>query len=161
MSDHSDALESTSAPKAEPAGPKPEENTGEIRTEGWAVIHTYSRAQAIADGALVDLMQPETAQLVHEAGFKFPMAMTIGAFSETIGALDTELPPGQDFKGRLWDVLWLLKCAIRTNPESTDRVFFSVKVWGGRRHKEVKLWSLIGPGDTPEPVITIMLEGED
>ncbi|SPE52864.1 hypothetical protein SBV1_160020 [Verrucomicrobia bacterium] len=34
-------------------------------------------------------------------------------------------------------------------------------VWDGNRHNEIKLWSLCGPGDDGEPVITIMLEGED
>jgi hypothetical protein len=29
------------------------------------------------------------------------------------------------------------------------------------KRESVSLWSLIGPGDEGEPVITIMLEGED
>jgi len=33
------------------------------------VISSYSRAQAIDDGVLVDLMQGELASLVREAGF--------------------------------------------------------------------------------------------
>jgi len=40
-------------------------------------------------------------------------------------------------------------------------VLFQVSVWDGQRRNEVKLWSVCGPGDDAEPVITIMLEGED
>jgi len=32
---------------------------------------------------------------------------------------------------------------------------------GDGKHETVKLWSLIGPGDDGEPVLTLMLEGED
>ena len=123
-------------------------------------IAVYTRQQAIEDGVLVDLMQPETVSLVREAGFKFPVAMTAGAFAATVAEIDQPLPAGQDIRGRLWDVLWMLTCAIKT-AGSTDRVKFRVNVWNGSRRDEVKLWSLCGPGDDGAPVVTIMLEGED
>ena len=123
-------------------------------------IAVYTRKQAIEDGVLVDLMQPETVGLVREAGFKFPVAMTAGDFAATVAEFGQTLPEGQDIQGRLWDVLWMLSCAIKT-AGSTDRVKFRVSVWNGRRRQEVKLWSLCGPGDDAAPVVTIMLEGED
>jgi hypothetical protein len=123
-------------------------------------IAVYTRRQAIEDGVLVDLMQAETVRLVREAGFKFPVAMTAVAFAATVAELGQPLPEGQGIQGRLWDVLWMLTCAIKT-AGSTDRVKFRVNVWNGRRRDEVKLWSLCGPGDDGEPVVTIMLEGED
>ena len=123
-------------------------------------IAVYSRRQAIEDGVLVDLMQPETVGLVREAGFKFPVAMTAGAFAATVAAIGERLPEGQDIQGRLWDVLWMLSCAIKT-AGSTDRVKFRVSVWNGRRREEVKLWASCGPGDDAAPVVTMMLEGED
>ena len=123
-------------------------------------IAVYTRRQAIEDGVLVDLMQPETVSLVREAGFKFPVAMTAGAFVATVAEIGQPLPEGQDIQGRVWDVLWMLACAIRA-AGSTDRVKFRVSVWNGRRADEVKLWSLCGPGDDGAPVVTIMLEGED
>lgn len=125
------------------------------------LIHRYTRKQAIEDGTLVDLMQGETLPIVKEAGFKFPIAMTAGAFAEAVAPIGAPLPEGQDLKGRLWDVLMLLKLAIRKAPPEEDRVNFTVRVWNGKRHMEVRLWSLCGPGDEGEPVITIMLEGED
>jgi hypothetical protein len=125
-----------------------------------APMSSYSRLQAIEDGVLVDLMQPGTVELVREAGFKFPLAMTASAFAATVARIGEELPAGQDIQGRLWDVLWMLKCATRRT-SSTDRLSFEVRVWNGCRHEVVRLWSVCGPGDNEEPVITIILEGED
>jgi hypothetical protein len=124
-------------------------------------ISVYTRRQAIEDGVLVDLMQSGTAGLVREGGFRFPVAMTIGAFCAIVGEPDKPLPAGQDLKGRLWHVLWMLKLAIKSSKPGNDRVSFSVNVWDGRRRTRVNLWSLGGPGDKAEPVITIILEGED
>ena len=67
-------------------------------------IAVYTRRQAIEDGVLVDLMQAETVRLVREAGFKFPVAMTAGAFAATVAEIGKPLPEGQDIRGRLWDV---------------------------------------------------------
>jgi hypothetical protein len=132
-------------------------NLGDIFGEPIAV---YSRRQAIEDGVLVDLMQPGTVGLVREAGFNFPVAMTAGAFATTVAAIGEPLPEGQDILGRLWDVLWMLACAIKS-AGSTDRVQFRVSVWNGRWREEVKLWASCGPGDDAAPVVTMMLEGED
>jgi len=128
--------------------------------EDFEVIHRYTRKQAIEDGVLVDLMQPETEPLVREAGFRFPIAMTAAAFSEAVAPIDGELPPGQDLKGRLWDVLMLLKAGIRGNLKD-DRVHFTVNVFDGTKTNPVQLWALCGPGDDLEPTITIMCEMED
>jgi hypothetical protein len=125
------------------------------------LVFRYTRKQAIEDGVLVDLMQGELASVVKEAGFKYPIAMTVTAYSEAVCPLDRELPPCQDLKGRLWDVLMLLRAAIRMSPADSDRVEFKVRVWNGKRHQLVRMWSHCGPGDEGEPVITIMLEGED
>ncbi|MCZ6689953.1 MAG: hypothetical protein O7H41_10150 [Planctomycetota bacterium] len=125
-------------------------------------ISVYTRAQAIEDGVLVDLMQGETAPLVREAGFKFPIAMTAGAFSEAVAPIDVDLPAGQDLKGRLWDVLVVLKWKIWKGASSGQEVRFQVVVYQGNGKSEtVKLKSLCGPGDNMEPVITIMLPEED
>ena len=138
------------------------------------MVFSYTRAQAIEDGVLVDLTSnaPEGAeikQLVQEAGFLVPVAMTAAAYTEAVLAGTTEdedgwfiFPAGQSNKGRLWDVLMVLRYAAKAKPGS-DRVYFAVDVDtnGDGKHKTVKLWSLIGPGDEGEPVLTIMLEGED
>jgi len=73
-----------------------------------------------------------------------------------------KLSGGQSVTGRLWDLLFLLSVASRAQPDS-DRVHFQVSVdtKGDGNLSLVRLWALIGPGDTLAPVITVMLEGED
>ena len=122
-------------------------------------IHVYTRAQAIEDGVLVDLMQPELVGAVREAGIRIPVAMTAAAFTQTIG-LEEALPAGQDVQGRLWDVLMMLRHAISRSPGG-QRVDFTVSVWDGRKHNDIDLYALCGPGDNAEPIITIMLPNED
>ena len=101
----------------------------------------------------------KTAAVVKQTGFTLPIVMTATAFGETIGFGD--LPDGQSVTGRLWDVLMVLRSMIRRMPPGEDRVHFKVSVWNGTSLNEVALWCLCGPGDEGEPVLTIMLEGED
>jgi hypothetical protein len=138
-------------------------------------ISAYTRAQAIADGVLVDLTTATDDQgqpLCPQAGFKVPVAITRTAWAKTIEAGGTwkpdgdgeilELNGGQSLTGRIWDVLWLLRVACGQS-SNTDRVHFQVlvDVNGNGRHEMVKLWALCGPGDDANPVITMTLEGED
>lgn len=140
------------------------------------VIYSYTRAQAIADGVLVDLSDPSFTfrpglPILKEAGIRFPVAMTSTAFARTVKDPDTDepLPPGQDVSGRLWDVLTVFKLYARQTKGGT--FFFPVSVQNWTRTKSnrltdvkqetVKLKAVCGPGDTPAPVITIMLPDED
>jgi hypothetical protein len=136
------------------------------------MVFSYTRKQAIEDGVLVDLTADgETKLLCKEAGFKLPVAMTATAFHDTVLAGTTEhdgeftFPSGQSTKGRLWDVLTVLFFTIRAANRNgdTDRVYFKVDVDvnGDGKHETVKLWCQCGPGDGGEPVLTVMLEGED
>jgi|ERR1700722_5789895 len=138
-------------------------------------IFSYTRAQAIADGVLVDLTTAtdDTGQLLcPQAGFKVPVAITRTAWAQTIEAGGSwrpdgegevlELKGGQSLTGRLWDLLWMLRVASG-NAADTDRVHFQVlvDVHADGRRETIRLWALCGPGDDAQPVITIMLEGED
>lgn len=129
-------------------------------TEGWDLISVYTRAQALADGVLVDVS--ETAR---EAGFTVPVAMTIGLWTATV-AWDEENGRWQDEKGRLWDVLSMARFAIRAHREGpvSDRCPASVlcveNTRGGRR-RLVDFVLHSGPGDDGEHVMTFMLPGED
>jgi hypothetical protein len=144
--------------------------------EFWGhLIHVYTRAQAIADGVLVDLTTAtdDKGQLLcREAGFKIPIALTRGAWAKTIEAAGTwkytdngevfELSGGQSLSGRVWDLLSNLRLAC-SGASGSDRFHFQVLVDGhGNGHREpVNLWALCGPGDDARPVMTVMLEGED
>ena len=141
------------------------------------VISSYSRAQAIDDGVLVDV-----TEALAPCPFKYPVAMTRGAYEATIAAggkwendyndpqdiltpsgATLKLPGGQDVQGRMHDVFWMLQQAIKREMGGTNRVDFRVlvDVHGNGRHTPVELYSVCGPGDTEAPVITIMLQGED
>ena len=139
------------------------------------VISTYSRRQAIDDGVLVQLSGPGyigdawLPAMCKEAGFTVPVAMTIGAFHAAFMPPDGhKLAPGQDPEGRLWDVLWMLRLAIRrTGPGS--RLEFSLHVVptipeNSNRHPKprvVRLACVCGPDDDVSPCLTIMLPEED
>jgi len=124
-----------------------------------AIISAYTRAQAIEDGMLVDVT--ETAR---EAGFRYPVAMTSAAWSDCVAWTDedTQRQAPQDESGRLWDVLWMAKLAARRG--GTEILYSLHRIPRGGRGQKPKLTQLkmvCGPGDTPEPVITIMLPDED
>lgn len=131
------------------------------------VIHVYTRADAIADGTLIDISKytadNETTPLVKQAGFKFPIAMTSEAYSHV--ELPVDYIGYQSLTGRLWDVLFLLNFNIRSLSNRSE-IFFDVLFMNNENkedphHDSVKFKALIGPGDDLEPVITIMLENQD
>lgn len=113
------------------------------------VIFSYSRTQALADGVLVDLTQIETIR----TAFKFPLACT-----DTVWAIIEEAltHDGQDIEGIGHDISTMATHAIR-QMRGGDRLFFKVII-AGRTHA---FKMLIGPGDTPAPVMTLMLPNED
>lgn len=130
--------------------------------EASDVIHSYSRAEALADGYLVDVS--ETAR---EAGFVFPVAMTRAAWENCVTWGEAEQRRKgacQDEAGRLWDVLWMARSAAKRAAQ-TDRLTYTLlrvpREGRGRKPRLTSLQLHIGPGDTPEPVITIMMPGED
>jgi hypothetical protein len=90
------------------------------------------------------------------------VALTAAAWAKCV-----TVPAGvscQDEAGRLWDVVWLLRCAIRGNSGSARELAFGVHVRNDDREgipPLVRLKAMCGPGDDGEPVITIMLPGED
>jgi hypothetical protein len=120
-------------------------------------IHVYTRAQALADGLLIDVS--ETAR---EAGFKVPVALTAAVWADCVAwDMEREVCP-QDEAGRLWDVLSMAGFAARGRLNA-ERVSFAVlRVRCGRLRPElVRLVLAIGPGDGGEPAITVMQPEED
>ena len=57
------------------------DNPGDFQGEisGELLIFRYSRAEAIADGILID-----ASELAREAGFKYPVALTTAAWQEAV-----------------------------------------------------------------------------
>jgi hypothetical protein len=119
------------------------------------LIHRYSRADALRDGVLIDV-----SATAREAGFRYPVALTCAVWERCVA-----VPPGvvcQDEGGRLWDVLFLLRCAVRGQDGAEVR--FGVHVRNDNRERTpplVRLKALCGPGDDGEQVITVMTPDED
>jgi len=121
------------------------------------IIHSYSRAQAIEDGLLIDVS--ETAR---EAGFRFPVAVTREAWERYIVPSEEDRKRwGQDTNGRLWDTLWMLRHAIKSARAGQQEILFKVYFTMRGRQELATLKAVAGPGDNFEPVITVMLPEED
>lgn len=121
-------------------------------------LHIYTRAQAIDDGVLVDI-----TNYSKDMGFKYPVAVTEAVHDILNPSCDLKAD-GQDIIGRTWDMLIILKLYIhKLADDKTDRLDFSplFVMEKGKKAEPVDLWAQIGPGDNFEPVITIMMQGED
>ncbi len=120
-------------------------------------ISTYTRAQALDDGVLVDV-----SAIAAEAGFKWPVAVTRAAWEHCVawGEADSKRQVYQDEAGRLWDVAFMASQAARWGRERFQ--LYRVPRGGrGVRPRLVTLQMHCGPGDEGEPVVTIMLQGEN
>lgn len=127
------------------------------------LIATYTRADAIADGELVDV-----GQLAREAGFTVPVALTRAVWADCVEWIDEDSNrkgAHQDQTGRLWDVLTMAHLAARRAQRGQFRVLFQLyrvpRQGRGIKPRLVSLALHIGGGDSGEPVITIMEPGED
>ena len=76
------------------------------------VISVYTRAQALADGVLID-----AGPMAREAGFRWPVAITSAGWEDCVAwsESDSDRQTHQDQSGRLWDVLFMAAHAARTN----------------------------------------------
>ena len=126
------------------------------------IISTYTRAQAIEDGVLIDI-----SSTAKEAGFEWPVAMTAGAWADCVAWSDTDSQAQvyQDQSGRLWDVIFMAFQAISLSRETGDRLLFRLyRVPRDGRSTDAELTTvklIVGPGDSGESVITIVLPNED
>lgn len=118
------------------------------------VIHSYTRAEAIADGVLVDV-----TELAKEAGLKYPVALTHAVYAKYV-----EVPEGvsgQDVTGRLWDILNMLRFGAAKSKGESEILFKLYVRNDNRKAKLVTLKSVCGPNDDLSPCITVMMPDED
>jgi hypothetical protein len=126
------------------------------------VIYRYTRAQAIEDGVLID-----ASSVAQEAGFRWPVALTAGVWSDCVSwsDADSEQQSHQDQTGRLWDVVFMAAHAVRTARKADPALLFSLlcipKDGRSTKPRLTPLKLILGPGDDGEPVITILLPTED
>lgn len=118
-------------------------------------VSVYTRAQAIEDGYLVDI-----SSIAKECGFRYPVAITSDVFGDCVYlAKDDEKMVLETQLERTENLLRELMKAIKRTDRSVDRITFALEyahVEGcAVRDGSAKLTSVVGPGDTLDPVITI------
>lgn len=113
------------------------------------LIFSYSRAQAISDRVLIDVSQ--RAKLL---GYRFPVALTAAVYNAVTADAKDQMEVG----ARVDLLLIALRDSIARNPGAGDRLDFVVKP---PALTPLSVWALCGPGDTPDPVLTVMLPHED
>ena len=125
---------------------------------GAPVIFSYTRAQAIEDGVLVDL-----TEWAKETGFRIPVACTAAVWNGYIVPPKETEKLGQSIRGRAHDVLWMLYLAIRgSGSTKRDQLQYEVIfVMHEGKQETVMLKAMCGPGDNGEPVLTVMRPDED
>jgi hypothetical protein len=130
----------------------------EDRSPDWDIIHSYSRADALADGALIEI----PAALASRCRFKAPVAITraiyLGIIWDHTAATTKDSDTSRDFtpleEKRLHSLLStavyelsMAKFTGRLSSEA-DRITFT--------YLGQKVILHIGPGDSGEPVFTLM-----
>jgi hypothetical protein len=125
------------------------------------VIYTYTRANAIADGVLVDLsanFPDECSQL-----YKYPVAATAAVWRIIEQAVAGD--SSNSLKGVVWDLLWMSQKGISKRLDPTQHLFTVIITGAGgsrfERNQHYEFKAMCHPGDTAEPVITILQPDED
>jgi hypothetical protein len=100
--------------------------------------------------------------MAREAGIRWPVALTAAVWAQCVA-----VPPGvacQDEAGRLWDVLTMLRFAIRGSGDGACELWFGIHVRNDNRDRIpplVRLKTICRPGDDREPVVTVMMHDEN
>jgi hypothetical protein len=124
---------------------------------GAEVLYAYTRKDALNDGVQIDV-----SEVAREAGLKFPVYLTRAVWENYV-----RVPDGvrcQDEQGRLWDIVWLLRCAARRT--SGPQMRFQLHVRNDNRDRTpplVTLKAVCGPRDIddPAPAITVLMLDEN
>ena len=125
-------------------------NTNELFGD---VIYQYTRADALADGVLIDLSgnYPAECRL-----YRYPVDCSAAVWSLVEQAV-ADTRHGNSYDGVVWDIIYMSQRGIVSRPDE-QTVLFKVIITGRRTHT---LKAVCHPGDNLEPVITIMLSYED
>lgn len=122
-----------------------------MKMEEWTLIHSYSRAEALADGVLVDV-----TKMAKEAGF-----VTHTVITQALHATISDVPgwaPGESYEGRLWDVLWVAFVMARgeaKRPTPSDHFDYRVEMSTGGSKDTLHLRAVCGRDDEGKPCMTI------
>lgn len=123
------------------------------------IIHTHSRAQALADGDLIDV-----SNVARKYGFIYPMAVTKTVWEGFVEPDLTAERYGETAVARLEDLLVVL--ADRARRIEGSEVLFTVSATSEGRIEDHNFKAIIGPGDNvtstdADPVFTVMYPIEE
>lgn len=122
------------------------------------IVHSYSRAQALEEGVLVNLAFNRMLASICRQHYKHPIACTAAVFDIIKRAVDNK-EFHNDYPGVVHDILYMSRALHREINEST--ILFRVVIQGAGLKTEYDFKLVVGPGDDAKPVITIMLPNED
>ena len=134
----------------------------DMSTADDTFFNRYGREQAIADGLLVDI-----SCQAKDYGFQIPVAISAALWVDCVFWNDQDLVRQSDARQsqeqRLHDLL--LRAVLSAADKETDTVPFDLERVPrdgrtARRHR-TPLKLMVGAGDEGEPVMTLMLAGED
>ena len=119
-------------------------------------IHSYSRAQAIEDGVLIDVTKQ-----AKDIGIRIPAALTAGVWTEAIAApIETELASEISEESRVKELLEMAMMELETSPSKCVRFVYHVMMTLDHS-KRLEFRVVVGPGDDGREVLTVMLPQED
>ncbi len=121
------------------------------------IIYAYTRKQAVEDGEQVDV-----SATAAKTGISYPVFLTRRVFHNYVAV--PEEAPDQDEATRLYEIVLMLRLAIKCFDSTDDRIKFAHYAKNDSRHAlMVQLVATCGPldMDDPQPAITIMMPGED
>lgn len=120
-------------------------------------VFRYTRFDAIQDGTLIDLTN-NFPDISHQL-YKYPVACTASVWA-IIEAAVASKKNCNDFAGIVWDILWMSQKGIIKRIDETKHIFrVIITGTGPRKYHDFKI--ICHGGDEAEPVLTIMMPGED
>jgi hypothetical protein len=121
-------------------------------------IHVYTRAQAIADGVLVDATIGDLAEVSRQHFPRRHVAMTAGLFALIEKAVENK-KYCNDYRGVWHDILHMSQ--VYAKKVAPDTRLFQVIITGTGRRRIHVLKSVRHADDQGRPCITYMLPNED
>lgn len=121
------------------------------------VISSYTRADAIQDGSLIDITA-NFPEISHQL-YKYPVACTSAVWAIVAAAVANK-KHCNDFNGVVWDLLWMSQKGVVTKIDESQSIF-RVIITGASSKRYYDFKIVCHGGDQAEPVLTIMLPRED
>lgn len=116
-------------------------------------VHSYTRAQALEDGELIDVTSwASSGPDGMLGGFSCPVAFTRALWG-AVESIPANLEGIADIRGRAHDVLFMARQAARRGGSSTTFVVILPSKGTRKRNRTLRIEA--GPGDAGELVLTI------